>query len=129
MIEPYALSGEVLTTTGPARAAVVIRDGKIVDLLRDPRSGDLPEERRELAGSALTLDGAVRNAVRFLGVSLIQAVRMASEVPAAALGLDDKGKVAAGRDADFVLLDARGTVVETIVAGETVYEREESVRP
>jgi N-acetylglucosamine-6-phosphate deacetylase len=75
-----------------------------------------------LAGSALTMDEAVRNAVRFLGVSLTQAVRMASEVPAAALNLDGKGKVAAGCDADFALLDAQGAVLETIVAGETVYE-------
>ncbi len=75
-----------------------------------------------LAGSALTMDEAVRNTVRFLGVSLTQAVRMASEVPAVALNLDGKGKVAAGCDADFVLLDAEGTVLETIVAGETVYE-------
>jgi N-acetylglucosamine-6-phosphate deacetylase len=75
-----------------------------------------------LAGSALTMDEAVRNAVRFLGISLARAVRMASEVPAAALNLDGKGKIAVGRDADFVLLDAQGTVLETIVAGETVYE-------
>jgi N-acetylglucosamine-6-phosphate deacetylase len=77
-----------------------------------------------LAGSALTMDEAVRNAVSFLGVSLAQAVRMASEVPAAALNLDGKGKVAAGCDADFVLLDAHGVVLETIVAGETIYERD-----
>jgi N-acetylglucosamine-6-phosphate deacetylase len=50
MNEPYALVGEVLTTTGPTRAAVVIRDGKIDALLRDPRPGDLPEERWEFAG-------------------------------------------------------------------------------
>jgi N-acetylglucosamine-6-phosphate deacetylase len=79
-----------------------------------------------LAGSALTMDEAVRNAVRFLVVSLAQAVRMAAETPAAALNLDGKGKIAAGYDADFVLLDAEGTVLETIVAGETVYERGKS---
>jgi N-acetylglucosamine-6-phosphate deacetylase len=79
-----------------------------------------------LAGSALTMDEAVRNAVGFLGVSVAQAARMASEVPAAALNLDGKGKVAVGGDADFALLDAQGAVLETIVAGETVYEREES---
>jgi len=50
MTEPYAMVGEVLTTTGPTRAAVVIQDGKIDALLRDPRSGDLPEERREFVG-------------------------------------------------------------------------------
>src|SRR5215211_8431438 len=50
MTGPYALVGEVLTTTGSTRAAVVIRDGKIDALLRDPRSGDLPKEHREFAG-------------------------------------------------------------------------------
>jgi N-acetylglucosamine-6-phosphate deacetylase len=69
------------------------------------------------------MDEAVRNAVRFLGVPLAQAVRMATETPAAALNLDTKGKIAVGCDADLVLLDAEGTVLETIVAGETVYER------
>ncbi len=79
-----------------------------------------------LAGSALTMDEAVRNAIRFLGISLAQAVRMAAETPAAALNLDGKGKIAVGCDADFVLLDEEGTVLETIVAGEMVYEREKS---
>ena len=79
-----------------------------------------------LAGSALTMDEAVRNTVRFLGVSLAQAVRMAAETPAAALNLDGKGKIAVGCDADLVLLDEEGTVLETIVSGERVYEREMS---
>ncbi len=82
-----------------------------------------------LAGSALTMDEAVRNAVRLLGLSLAQAVRMAAESPAAALNLDGKGKIAVGCDADFVLLDAEGTVLETIVAGEMVHEREKSGDP
>jgi len=82
-----------------------------------------------LAGSALTMDEAVRNAAEFLGVSLTEAVRMASEVPASALNLEDKGRIAAGCDADFVLLDARGTVLETIVGGKTVYDREENEHP
>jgi N-acetylglucosamine-6-phosphate deacetylase len=82
-----------------------------------------------LAGSALTMDEAVRNAIRFLGVSLAQAVRMAAETPAVALNLDGKGKIAAGCDADFVLLDAEGTVLETIVAGEVVYGWEKSGHP
>jgi N-acetylglucosamine-6-phosphate deacetylase len=51
-------------------------------------------------------------------------VRMAAETPAAALNLDGKGQIAVGCDADFVLLDAEGTVLETIVAGETLYEWE-----
>ena len=82
-----------------------------------------------LAGSALTMDEAVRNATEFLGISLTETVRMASEVPASALNLENKGRIAAGCDADFVLLDARGTVLETIVGGKTVYDREENEHP
>jgi N-acetylglucosamine-6-phosphate deacetylase len=79
-----------------------------------------------LAGSALTMDEAVRNAIWFLGISLAQAVRMAAETPAVALNLDGKGKISVGCDADFVLLDEEGTVLETTVAGEMVYEWEKS---
>jgi N-acetylglucosamine-6-phosphate deacetylase len=82
-----------------------------------------------LAGSALTMDEAVRNAVRFLGASLAQAVRMAAETPAAAMILDGKGKIAVGCDADFVLLDWEGTVLQTIVSGRTVYERKRANAP
>jgi N-acetylglucosamine-6-phosphate deacetylase len=76
-----------------------------------------------LAGSALTMDRAVRNAVRFLGVPLEDAARMASETPAEILGLAEKGRIALGADADLVILSPEGTVEETIVAGETVYHR------
>lgn len=59
-----------------------------------------------LAGSGLTMDKAVRNAVAMLGVSLPQAVRMASANPARVLGIGDhKGRLAQGYDADFILLD------------------------
>jgi N-acetylglucosamine-6-phosphate deacetylase len=75
------------------------------------------------------MDEAVRNAVRFLGVSLGQAVRMAAETPAAAMILDGKGRIAVGCDADFVLLDEGGTVLQTIVSGRTVYERERNGCP
>jgi N-acetylglucosamine-6-phosphate deacetylase len=76
-----------------------------------------------LAGSVLTIDQAVRNAVEFLGIPLEDAVRMASETPARILGLSEKGRVAPGADADLVVLSAEGMVEETIVAGETVYHR------
>jgi N-acetylglucosamine-6-phosphate deacetylase len=75
-----------------------------------------------LAGSALTMDQAVRNAVRFLGIPLEDGVRMASATPAAILGLSEKGTIAPGADADLVILSEEGKVKETLVAGETVYQ-------
>jgi N-acetylglucosamine-6-phosphate deacetylase len=74
-----------------------------------------------LAGSALTMDQAVRNAMRFLDIPLKDAVRMASETPAEILGLSEKGRVAPRADADLVILSTEGMVEETIVAGKSVY--------
>ncbi|HSD73351.1 MAG TPA: N-acetylglucosamine-6-phosphate deacetylase, partial [Steroidobacteraceae bacterium] len=59
-----------------------------------------------LAGSALDMASAVRNTVRLLGVPLEEAARMASTYPAALLGLEsERGRIAAGLRADFVVLD------------------------
>jgi N-acetylglucosamine-6-phosphate deacetylase len=74
-----------------------------------------------LAGSALTMDRAVRNAVEFMGARLQDSVRMASETPAKILSVSRKGRIKPGADADLVVLSTEGMVEETIVAGETVY--------
>lgn len=71
---------------------------------------------------ALTMDQAVRNGVTFMGSQLMEAMRIASETPAELLGVFEKGRVTLGTDADLVVLSTEGTVEETIVAGETVYD-------
>jgi N-acetylglucosamine-6-phosphate deacetylase len=69
-------------------------------------TSDHPTLPGALAGSGLTMDVAVRNAVRLLGVGIATAMRMASESPARVMGLGDrKGRLAPGLDADLVLLD------------------------
>ena len=45
----------------------------------------------KLAGSVLTMDGAVRNVMRFAGWDLQQSVRLASENPARVAGLKNAG--------------------------------------
>jgi N-acetylglucosamine-6-phosphate deacetylase len=73
----------------------------------------------KLAGSTLTLDRALRNAVG-LGVPLQDAVRMATVLPARRLGLaGKKGIIAVGADADLVALtpDLRVAGVMTRGAG------------
>ncbi len=74
-----------------------------------------------LAGSIVTMDQAVRNVVRWTGVAPAQALRMAAEIPARLLGLDRKGRIVVGADADLVLLDDDLFVTDTIVGGEIVY--------
>ena len=71
--------------------------------------------------AALIMDRAVRNATQFMGAPLQDAVQMASETPAEILNMPRKGRIRPGADADLVVLSANCTVVETIVAGETVY--------
>jgi N-acetylglucosamine-6-phosphate deacetylase len=69
-----------------------------------------------LAGSVLTMDQAVRNAVR-CGVTLASAVQMASRAPARYLGLSDRGALEVGLRADMVVLDAQLDVSQVWVAG------------
>jgi len=74
-----------------------------------------------LAGSALTMDAALRNAIRLLDIPLHEALRMITSTPAAVLGLPAKGRISLGADADLVVLSAEGEVQETVVAGSTIY--------
>lgn len=74
-----------------------------------------------LAGSILRLDQAVRNVVEFTGCSLAEALTMASATPASVLGLERKGRIVAGGDADLVVLDNALHVTHTLVGGELVY--------
>jgi N-acetylglucosamine-6-phosphate deacetylase len=53
-----------------------------------------------LSGSIVTLDQAVRNVIDLTGTSIASALRMASETPAAALGLEHLGRIVEGVDRD-----------------------------
>ena len=78
----------------------------------------------ELAGSGLTLNTAVKNAIDLLGVDLPQAVRMASANPAKVLGMETtKGRIEVGFDTDMVLLDENYNVIQTLIEGECCFER------
>lgn len=71
-----------------------------------------------LAGSALDMAAAVRNAVAWLEQPPDDALRMASTWPAAVLGVDAAfGRIVSGAPADLVHLDESGRVTETWLAG------------
>ena len=76
-----------------------------------------------LSGSCLTHVQALRNAVLVLGRSIPHASALCSRNPARLLGLN-KGILAAGRDADIILLDSGVQLVATVLAGRVVYRRE-----
>lgn len=72
-----------------------------------------------LAGSTLTLDRALRNALT-LGVDLAQVSRMLSTTPARYMGLTDRGELRPGLRADIVALNDDFQVQEVYVAGKKV---------
>lgn len=72
-----------------------------------------------LAGSALTMDQALRNLVD-LGLTLQDASARVSRYPAEYLGLEDRGRLATGLRADFVVLDADLQVRQVIVGGHAI---------
>jgi N-acetylglucosamine-6-phosphate deacetylase len=71
----------------------------------------------KLAGSVLTMDRAVRNLARFAEWDLPQAVAAASQNPARVARIANKGVLAVGADADFVVLSPEGEVLRTFVGG------------
>jgi len=71
-----------------------------------------------LAGATTLLDRAVANVVS-IGVPLPRAVAAATTVPAAILGLADRGRIEHGARADLVALDPlTGAVREVWLGGE-----------
>lgn len=72
-----------------------------------------------LAGSVLTLDTALRNAVQS-GIPLHQAAVLLTRNPARYLGLDDRGTLHAGKLADLVVMDFEFNVQEVWVAGQRI---------
>jgi N-acetylglucosamine-6-phosphate deacetylase len=76
------------------------------------------DENGTLAGTALDMATAVRNAVNMLGLSVAEAARMASEYPAAFLGMEHElGRIAPGFRANLVLMDDELQVRRTWLEG------------
>jgi N-acetylglucosamine-6-phosphate deacetylase len=81
--------------------------------------GRCVDEHGTIAGSALDMASAVRNAVAMLGLTLADAARMASTWPAQFLGMGDEiGRIAAGRRANLVLVDEGVNVRRTWIDGD-----------
>jgi N-acetylglucosamine-6-phosphate deacetylase len=76
-----------------------------------------------LAGSVLTMENAVQNSVRFLEVSITEAVQMAATNPAMNLQLSHTGSLVPGKQADFLFLDETYHVQQTFIAGRKVFDR------
>jgi N-acetylglucosamine-6-phosphate deacetylase len=84
----------------------------------------LLSDRSALAGSASRMIDLVRVMVNQVGVPLHEAVAMATVNPARSLGLNAKGRIKPGADADLVILSKDLEVRRTLIAGERVFKSE-----
>jgi N-acetylglucosamine-6-phosphate deacetylase len=132
-VDPLAFE-VALRVAGPSRVALV--SDALATAATPPGPGRLGDQtvvsdglvvRRAdgtLAGSALLLDGGLRNARAWLPwLPPAVVVRMATQTPAEALGGEvaaRKGRIAPGYDADLAILDADWHVVSTVVRGAVV---------
>lgn len=94
----------VLVTDSIAAAGLGDGEYSIFDIPVTVRHGRATNPSGTLAGSALTLNRAVLNAVLFAGLPFGDAVAMATANPAAILGLEDRGVLTAGARGDVVLM-------------------------
>jgi N-acetylglucosamine-6-phosphate deacetylase len=86
--------------------------GEYVHLFKGDRYA-LPDGT--LSGSALSMMQCVKNAVQFVGISLEEALRMASTYPARLISKDYKlGRIESGYKASFVLFDENFNIKHNI---------------
>ncbi len=112
-IDRFMLVTDAMPTVGMSGEHFMLQGRRIT-----VRDGMCLDEAGTLAGSNLDMASAVRNAVRMLDVDLVTAVRMASEFPAAFLGLERHlGRIAAGARANFVVADEQMNVGATWIDG------------
>ncbi|MGT2926030.1 N-acetylglucosamine-6-phosphate deacetylase [Streptococcus cuniculipharyngis] len=94
---------------------VAVADGQV--RLRDGGS---------LAGSILQLKDAVKNIVTWGLASRLEAIRMASYIPAKSLGIEDRcGQIKQGLPADFIIMTKDLDLVATYVNGQKIWLQEE----
>ncbi len=109
----FMLVTDAMPCVGGAQDVFVLQ-GKTIHV----RDGACYDEAGTLAGSNLDMAGAVRNAIAMMGVTVPQALQMASRNPAEFLGLGrELGRIAPGYRADLVLLDEALAVRETWIGG------------
>ncbi|MFH1995615.1 MAG: N-acetylglucosamine-6-phosphate deacetylase [Candidatus Omnitrophota bacterium] len=117
------------------RIVVMSKGLKNICLVTDSVAADIPRTaKREgavfrlrnsaIAGSALSMNRAVENAVTFGKLTIPEAVRLATLNPARHMGVDkEKGSLSVGKDADVVIFDKKFNVKTTIVQGAVVYQK------
>ena len=119
-----------------------IKKNKLILITDSVRAGGLPDGEYDLggqrivlrgiecrlpdgtiAGSVLTMMGAVKNMSVNTGVPLHEIIACASLYPARVVGADgSKGSLETGKDADITIFGGDFGIIKTIIGGRVVYE-------
>jgi N-acetylglucosamine-6-phosphate deacetylase len=124
--ERLVLMTDAISAAGAAPGRY--RLGPVEVLVSDGRAV-LAGQEGTVAGSVLTMDRAVAQAVQLAGVPLLSALRAASLNPATALGEAAKGHLSPGADADLVVLDHDLAVLATVIGGHVAHDPAHLFKP
>ena len=95
-------------------------DRKTIHITQD---GFVLSETGRLSGSSKPVIYGIKNLVEKLNIPLEDVIKMSSLNPAKKYGFDDqKGSLAIGKDADFVVITPEFTVQETWIEGEKLFD-------
>lgn len=120
-IEKLSLITDAMMAAGLPDGEFKMVDGQSV--FKNPQEDVARLANGALCGSVMSMCGALRNFIKHTGTSPEQALTMVSEAPARVAGIfDHKGSIAAGKDADLVLLDPNLDVQSVMIGGRVSYE-------
>ncbi|MEG0352525.1 MAG: N-acetylglucosamine-6-phosphate deacetylase [Cellulosilyticaceae bacterium] len=87
------------------------------------KDGSARLEAGSLAGSVLTLNGALRNVLENTNYPVAEAIKFATINPATVIHVEDtKGTLDIGKDADIIIFDGEVQIKQTINKGRIIYE-------
>jgi N-acetylglucosamine-6-phosphate deacetylase len=105
----------------PAAAQLVFKSKGIARSILVTDIAHIGTSQGKLVGSSITLDMAVRNAVKWGALTFQQAIQAATYNPARAMGMDNAiGHIAPGKLADLVLWDKQALAIKHVIAGGEV---------
>jgi len=108
----------ILVTDATAAAGADIKQFDFVGTTVYYQQGRCVGADGTLGGSALTMIEAIKNCVQFVGITLDEALRMATLYPAQALSIDDRlGRIRDNNIANLTVFDHHYQVNATIVNG------------
>ena len=109
----------ILVTDATAAAGACIEQFDFVGTTVYYKEGKCVGKDGTLGGSALTMISAIKNSVKYVGIELAEAIRMATLYPARAIAVDHKlGCIEAGKIANLTVFTNDYQVIGTVVNGE-----------